>query len=355
MKKYKSLLVISFLFLSITSFSQSNEEIANDSTGLPGDHFSLQGALEMFKKSATLEEFEKNLNSESNYVNNLDLNDDGKTDYITVNDLMEGNTHAIVLKVAINKDESQDVAVIETQKDNDQSATLQIIGDEELYGEKKIVEPYEEKETPAEKSGGYGPFNYEVVLHPVIVNVWGWPCVRFIFAPAYIPWVSPWHWDYYPVWWSPWYVHPWRWHYMHCYHWGGFYHPCGVRRIAGAGAIYAPRRSVSVVVRNRYAPVHAAYREHRENGNRNQRGNENRGREEKAGNRNAEQHKENGVRNNDNKNNQRGNKQSRQERKAGRQEQRGGGKERGTRGGGNGGGHNGGGGRRGGGGGGGKR
>ena len=30
-----------------------------DSTGLPGDNFSLQGALEMFKKASSPEEFEK--------------------------------------------------------------------------------------------------------------------------------------------------------------------------------------------------------------------------------------------------------------------------------------------------------
>jgi hypothetical protein len=35
-----------------------------DSTGLPGDNFSLEGALELFKKSASPEEFEKLLNTE---------------------------------------------------------------------------------------------------------------------------------------------------------------------------------------------------------------------------------------------------------------------------------------------------
>ena len=40
----------------------------SDSTGLPGDHFSLQGALEMFKKANSIEEFEKLINTESNNV-----------------------------------------------------------------------------------------------------------------------------------------------------------------------------------------------------------------------------------------------------------------------------------------------
>ncbi|MFT3674598.1 MAG: hypothetical protein QM781_01740 [Chitinophagaceae bacterium] len=44
-----------------------------DSTGLPGDQFSLQGALAMFQQSASIEDFEKKINTSSNGVNNLDL------------------------------------------------------------------------------------------------------------------------------------------------------------------------------------------------------------------------------------------------------------------------------------------
>ena len=58
----------------------------SDSTGLPGDHFSLQGAVEMFKKAGSIEEFEKLINTQSNNVNNLDLNADGEIDYVSVID-----------------------------------------------------------------------------------------------------------------------------------------------------------------------------------------------------------------------------------------------------------------------------
>ena len=84
---------------------------------LPGDNFSLQGALEMFKQSKTPEDFEKKLNTKDNYVNNLDLNQDGKIDYIRVIDKTKGDAHALVLRVAVNKSESQDVAVIGIEKE----------------------------------------------------------------------------------------------------------------------------------------------------------------------------------------------------------------------------------------------
>ena len=55
MQKFKKLLLIIICFATtdITAFAQP------DSTGMPGDNFSLQGALEMFKQASSPEEFEK--------------------------------------------------------------------------------------------------------------------------------------------------------------------------------------------------------------------------------------------------------------------------------------------------------
>src|SRR5687768_9439381 len=119
-----------------------NEINLADSTGLPGDNFDLEGALELFKTSASLEEFEKQLNTESNSVNNLDLNGDGDIDYMRVLDNVKDSAHAIVLQVAVNESELQDVAVIELEKIGKESAVIQIVGDEELYGKDEIAEPF---------------------------------------------------------------------------------------------------------------------------------------------------------------------------------------------------------------------
>ena len=77
---------------------------------------SLEAAIELFKKSDSPEDFEKRLNSENNDVNNLDLNEDGEIDYIRVVDNSAGDVHALVLQVAVSEKESQDVAVIEIEK-----------------------------------------------------------------------------------------------------------------------------------------------------------------------------------------------------------------------------------------------
>ena len=116
MKAIASIAVFAMTLYMNTATGQEKGEInLADSTGLPGDNFSLQGALGLLKQSKTLEEFEKKLNTKDNSVNNLDLDGNGKTDYIRVVDLEKDNAHALVLQVAVSKTEKQDVAVIEIE------------------------------------------------------------------------------------------------------------------------------------------------------------------------------------------------------------------------------------------------
>jgi hypothetical protein len=173
------------LIWSIAPAQEKQEVNLADSTGLPGDNFSLQGALALFKESKSLEDFEKKLNSKDNDVNNLDLDGNDKTDYIRVIDNVKDQAHAIVLQVAVNKTESQDVAVIQIEKDGESSAMLQILGDEDLYGETTIVEPAENVE-PADKGDSKrGPAAYSPGYPGIYFNVWYWPSIQFIYAPAY--------------------------------------------------------------------------------------------------------------------------------------------------------------------------
>lgn len=264
----RSFWVFMGLSLSVTAFSQDDTNLSNikvdpaDSTGLPGDHFSLQGALEMFKTASNLEDFEKKVNDPANHINNLDLNDDGKVDYVKVMDNMKDKAHAIVLRVPVSDKENQDVAVIEIEKDGDQSASLQIVGDEELYGDSVFVEPVDEEEGQDDIKSGKGPYNFASPTRYVIVNVWGWPCVQYIYAPAYVVWVSPWYWGYWPGWWHPWACHPWRhhWYYgYHHHHYHHHYYRVYYHHHHHIHSWYHPMRVTSPVVHNRYQANHKAY------------------------------------------------------------------------------------------------
>ena len=242
------------------------QDVSRDSTGLPGDNFSLEGALEMFKKASSPDDFEKQINSQGNNVNNLDLNEDGDIDYISVIDNMGKDGHAFVLQVAVSATESQDIAVIELEKTGDESAILQIIGDEDIYGELTIVEPGGEDDNSfMDNFDGNniasGPnVAYSYTAPPLVINVWLWPSVRYVYAPAYIVYRSPWGWRHHPGWWRPW--RPLRWHAFHPLR--SRYHRSFVvvrtHRVVRAHKIYIPVRRNSVIVRTRHAASVNNYR-----------------------------------------------------------------------------------------------
>ena len=227
-----------------------NAQAQADSTGLPGDHFSLEGALDLFKKAANLEAFEKALNTETNNVNNLDLNGDGKVDYVRVESRTEGKAFAIVLQVLVNKDEAQDVAVIELEKTGETSAQVQIIGDQELYAANTIVEPYAEGDAKGAKSGPAAP---EVFGMWITVNVWAWPCVQWCYGPSFVVWYSPWYWDFYPPWWRPWrHAHWHQWHHHHA-HYHAWYRHADSHRNMNAHNLYGHHRKASATVQRNNA------------------------------------------------------------------------------------------------------
>ncbi len=208
---------------------------------VPGDHFSLEGALELFKKSNSPQEFEQLLNDADSKVNNLDLNGDGYIDYIRVIDMTEKNVHVFVIQAVISERQSQDVAVITLEKLANGKAVLQITGDEDIYGIETIIEPTQEVRT----YGGTRSRRMEV-------NVWSWPSVQYIYSPYYSVWISPWGWSHRPVWWHTW--SPVVYHDYYAY-WSPYRHhytPCYTHRVVYAHHIYRPYRTSSVIVHSRH-------------------------------------------------------------------------------------------------------
>jgi hypothetical protein len=201
-----------------------------DSLGLPGDNLNLYAVLKAFQESPTLEEFERRINSKEERINNLDLDGDGNVDYIRVKDNAVGDEHTIVLEVQLSKTDSQDVAIIAVNKDQDDKVFVQIVGDEALYGKDYIIEPNYDRsseqsagETPNPAYNGQGgddtrsfeggPVTVERVTP---VEVYRWPIVQYIYVGGYRPWWSPWYFGSYPAWWRPW--RPSFWHAYWGYH-----------------------------------------------------------------------------------------------------------------------------------------
>ena len=174
------IIALTFSLIAFCNVSLSQDE----SSTLQGENLDLYATLELFKESESVEDFENQLNSEKNGINNLDLNNDGFVDYIRVIDYTDNNIHTLTLQVPFEGDEAQDIAVIELDKNGDKT-TVQIVGDEDLYGSDFIVEPTSENESTA-------------------VNVNNWKPVRHIYSPNYVIWVSPWRYNHHPRLYKPW-------------------------------------------------------------------------------------------------------------------------------------------------------
>lgn len=255
-----------------------------DSLGLPGDNLNLYAVLDIFQKSETLEEFEKSINSEDSKINNLDLNNDNKTDYIRVIDNVKGTAHAIVLQTNITEKETQDIAVIEVEQDADKNVQIQVIGDEMLYGKNYIIEPKQNenqnlKSTAATSTpnpgytgnstqvtnvtnnyynNNYNSNNTNSGYSPYYNNYWypvsSWAIVRYLYVPTYTVYVSPWYWGYYPVYWRPWTPLFWHsyyygWIHPHHHHYHGWYYKSGtIKNTSAHDYYYGKRRTTSAYV-----------------------------------------------------------------------------------------------------------
>jgi hypothetical protein len=178
---------IVFLFFTCAatfSFAQDEETTITPLTEA-GENLDLQAVLELFMDSESVEEFEKALNDSTNEINNLDLNEDEEVDYIRVVEYVDGDAHILVLQVPLAENEYQDVATINIEKTDD-DYVIQIAGDAEIYSEDYYVEPSPEEEAQTSTT-------------TVVVVMYGY---------GYSPWISPYRWRVYPVWWRPWRPHP---------------------------------------------------------------------------------------------------------------------------------------------------
>jgi hypothetical protein len=219
----KTLINILILALLIGSTSLSAQNRSDDYLGLPGDNLNLFAVMKIFQESETLEAFERNLNDPEALINNLDLNGDRLVDYIMVFDYVEGDVHNIVLRVALNQREFQDVAVFTVERQRNGAVIVQLIGDEALYGPNYIVEPmYAETPNPGyRQNAGRQQAAHVGVTYYEVAN---WPVIVYIYRPSYTIWRSSWYWGYYPSYWNPWEPHYWHYYHGYHYHWHSHYY-----------------------------------------------------------------------------------------------------------------------------------
>ena len=190
--------------LLLPSFSFADETVTVSATSADvSENLNLKTVATLFGQAKDLEEFEMMINNPDSAFSNLDLNGDGEVDYLRVVEVADGDKHLVVIQSVLAKDIYQDVASIFVEKDNQsQSITVQVIGDEYVYGTDYIIEP--------------------VYIHRPLIYDWFW-------GTSWVCWHSPYYWGYYPTWWRPYHcVDPFV-YWDHCY-WHHYHYPiCSYR------------------------------------------------------------------------------------------------------------------------------
>jgi hypothetical protein len=204
MKKVLFLLLAigSSLMIPISSYADENVTVTATSSDI-SENLDLKTVATLFGQAKDLEQFEQLLNNPDSAFSNLDLNGDGEVDYLRVIETADNDRHLVVVQAVLAKDIYQDVASIFVEKDEKtQSVTVQVIGDEYIYGVNYIIEP--------------------VYIHRPLIYDWFW-------GTSWVCWHSPYYWGYYPHWWRPYYcVDPFV-YWDHCY-WHHYHYPiCSYR------------------------------------------------------------------------------------------------------------------------------
>ena len=192
-------LFLAMLLMGVLTFAEETITVSANSEDI-SQSLDLRVVAKLFAEASTTEQFENMLNNPDSAFSNLDLNGDNQIDYLRVVEAGTANNKLIVIQAVLAKDIYQDVASIYVEKDTKtQEVSVQIIGDEYIYGTNYIIEPV-------------------YVYRPIIYN-WLW-------SPRWYCWESPWYWGYYPSWWYYRPCYAYHWYYDRCYRFHYHHHHC---------------------------------------------------------------------------------------------------------------------------------
>ena len=128
-----------FIFLIAVSFfwpggGEKQYNVNVQTMVYAGDGLDLATIGTLLKKAENAADLEKLLNDPATGINNLDLNEDGKVDYIKVTEYGNDETKGFSLTVEPASGETQEVATIDIKKSGDK-AEVEVRGNEQIYGQ----------------------------------------------------------------------------------------------------------------------------------------------------------------------------------------------------------------------------
>jgi hypothetical protein len=181
-KYMKKIFIPAFALLFAVSFSgcgghrdEGNTNVTINANSDLSKGLDLVALGELLKKTKDAKTLEEDLNKEGS-INNVDLDGDGKVDYLKVTEYGSGNERGLSITDEVKKGETQEIATIQIAKDNDKQASVNIQGNQDIYGP---------------SASYHSSFGFTDFL-----------LMSYLFAP-HPYYYSPWGWGYYPGWYRP--------------------------------------------------------------------------------------------------------------------------------------------------------
>ena len=211
------------LFLALVTIGLSSSAVQSQTNVYAknsdiSDNLDLRAVASIFGDSDNLQDFERRLNDPKYQISNLDLNDDDEVDYLRVIESVEDRTHVVIIQAVLDRDVYQDIATIDVERDNYNKVSVQIVGNNYLYGDNYIYEPV-----------------YNVA--PVIYSSF--------WVTNYRPYYSAWTWNFFPTYyvaWRPYPIYRYRNNINICINVNNRYNYVNHRRSYRAPVIYETRR-----------------------------------------------------------------------------------------------------------------
>ncbi len=164
------ILVVFFAVLSVYSFlpkKSDNYNVNISSSVAASDGLDLKAVGALIKEVKDAKDLEKKLNDPSLGINNLDLNEDSKVDYIKVTEYGEAKDKGFSLSVDLGPGDTQEVATIQIEKKGE-GGDIEVRGNREIYGQGQYYHsPYSGLSTLLIASYLFRP-------HPFYMSPYGW-------------------------------------------------------------------------------------------------------------------------------------------------------------------------------------
>lgn len=136
----KIIVLTGILILFINSVHAQRVNVYPNSTYVK-ENLDLNAVAMIFEESTDLADFEEKLNYPQDRISNLDLNDDGKVDYLKVSDKIENNIQIIKIQSEVSPNIYEDVASINIiLKNKDRGANSALRSDRSNLNSNKNVE-----------------------------------------------------------------------------------------------------------------------------------------------------------------------------------------------------------------------